>query len=185
MAKKVLILLYIFNILFLVFWILNSIFSSFYLYDKYAGLFIGIILAVWFLLYIIISIRNIFYVKDLITLNNGEKLKEDAEFVKFNSIPFWEINFFIFFLLSIITFLVVGSIEMFLVSIIISYIILLGTSIFSISYIRLLYKENIIGYKEMIFQIILQLIFVLDIFGIKNLKNKYSNKKENNEIKTI
>jgi hypothetical protein len=144
---------------------------------------IGFILAIWFLLYIIISIKNIFFVKYLIKQNNKDKLKKDVELIKFGSIPFWIINFIILSILTIGAVMGTRGILIFLVPIpiFISYIILLGTSIFSISYIRLLYKENNIVHKEMILQIILQLIFVLDIFGIIYLKNKYSIKNENNE----
>jgi hypothetical protein len=139
---------------------------------------IGITLAIWFMAYIIISIKNIFYNKYLLINNDTDKLKKNAELVKFGAIPFWIINFIILALITIAAVMGTRGILMFFVPIpiFLSYIIFLGTSIFSISYIRLLYKEKVIVFKQMVIYIILQLIFCLDIIGIIYLKNKYKNK---------
>ena len=180
MTKIVLFLLYLFNAIFICFGIIMFFaFSILYRYINTSFMVIGILLAIWFLIYIIISIKNIFYVNDLIKQNNKGKLKNNAESIKLCSIPFWVINFIILSIFTIGAVMSTRGILIFLVPIpiFVSYIILLGTSIFSISYIRLLYKENKIGYKGMLIYTIFQLMFVFDIFCIIYLKYKYSNKK--------
>jgi hypothetical protein len=122
--------------------------------------------------FLIVTILNIFYTKRLIKQRERKKLKKSAEIVKLASIPFWIINFLV---LSLSAFAAIiatrGFGIVFLpIFILITYIALLGTSVFSISYIRLLYKEKEIGFAQMTIHIILQLCFVSDIIGIIYLK---------------
>ena len=132
----------------------------------------GILLALWFVIFIILSIRNIIYTNKLLKRCEIDKLKKLTEFIKFGAIPFWIINFILLSLLTIA--IVMGTrgigIVIIPVPIIIAYIILLGTSIFSIPYIKLLYKGKKIGFKQMVIHIILQLCFVWDVIGIIYLK---------------
>jgi len=176
MSRIVLLFLYMYNLIFIgfiVYFVLNfknNSITGFYV--------VGIILAIWFIAYIVISIKNIFYNKYLLVNNDNDKLKKNAELVKFGAIPFWIINFIILALITFAAVMGTRGILMFFVPIpiLVSYIIFLGTSIFSISYIRLLYKEKVIVFKQMVIYIILQLIFCLDVVGILYLKIKYKNK---------
>jgi hypothetical protein len=139
----------------------------------------GILLVSWFVIFLILSIRNIIYTNKLLKRSEIDKLKKLTEFIKFGAIPFWIINFILLSLFTIA--IVMGTrgigIVIIPVPILITYIILLGTSIFSIPYIKLLYRIKKIGFKQMVIHIILQLCFVWDVIGILYLK--INNKKEN------
>jgi len=149
MAKKLLVMLYLFNAIFIVYLIFvilsTEVFvKALYKYVNISFIITGILIAVWFIAYIIISIRNIFYAKKLLVNNEKDDLKKSTELIKLKSVPFWILNFIFLFLITIAA--VAGSrggaIFLAPIPIFISYIILLGTSIFSIAYIRLLYKKN-------------------------------------------
>jgi len=140
-----------------------------------------IILLFWFIGYIILLIKNIIISKKYIENNDTNILKELTEKIKFKSISFWILNI----ILSIIIFYnlirISESFVFLIFPIIFIYIIFLGTSVFSIFYIRLLYKRNEFKYFQMIIHIILQLCFILDVMDIIYLKIKsYKYSKNNN-----
>jgi len=144
MSRIILLLLYLYNVIFIGFIVY---FALNFKNNTFIGfVVVGITLAIWFIVYIVIAIKNIFYNKYLLKNNDNDTLKKNAELVKFGAIPFWIINFII---LALITFAAVmgtrGILIFFVpIPILVSYIIFLGTSIFSISYIRLLYKEKLL-----------------------------------------
>ena len=121
----------------------------------------------------IISIISIFISSKLIKQNDEEKLRKSARLVKLGSIfffiaaflyydfkikGFWEINIIVYFIALCTA--------------------LLGTSVFSIAYIRLLYKEKKLCIGQAIIFTILQLIFVLDIIAALFLAHSKKNKEE-------
>jgi hypothetical protein len=173
MARKHLILLYSLNILFIVF-ISFLIFTMNILY-KYANtMFIVffIVLIIWLIIYIITSIKNVMTSRKYIRELEINKLKKISEDIKFKSIPFWIINFLVLLFLTISAVVGTKGILIFIIpiSILFTYIILLGTSVFSISYIILLYKNNNILLIQLIFHVILQLCFVFDIIDMFYLR---------------
>jgi uncharacterized protein YfaS (alpha-2-macroglobulin family) len=132
--------------------------------DKYVseGIF-GVIIFLSCLLlltFIALSIINIFRSSKLIKQKDEEKLRKSAYLIKFGSIPFW------------IAVFVIVEITFRLDSIVLAlfYVILLGTSIFSIAYIRLLYNVNKLNLKQMVINTLLQFVFVLDIISVFFLK---------------
>ena len=129
--------------------------------------------------YIIVSIINIFYAKKLIKQKCKEKLKKLTEVSKFGSIPFWIINFIILVIVGILGVVATrGAGIIFLpILMLLTYILFLGTSVFSISYIKLLYQEGEIVSLHKNMHIILQLCFILDIVDIIYLKIKLNQKK--------
>ena len=145
--------------------------------DEYFHIIFLILFTIWFLIFIILSIKNINNCKNYLKNNEKKLLKTLSENIKLKSIPFWIINFIILLFFSIgALFGTRGFFIIFLpIPIIFTYLILLGTSIFSISYIRLLYKNNEIKKYQMIIHIILQLCFIWDIIDIIYLKIKIKN----------
>jgi hypothetical protein len=135
--------------------------------------------------YIIVSIINIFYAKKLIKQKNKEKLNKLMRVIKFGSIPFWIINFIILVIAGIFGIVATrGAGIIFLpILVLLTYILFLGTSVFSIAYIKLLYQEGEIVSIHKILHIILQLCFVLDIVDIIYLKIKLNKNKKPNEEK--
>jgi hypothetical protein len=60
-----------------------------------------------------------------------------------------------------------------------AYIILLSTSTYSISYLKLLKKNGIININEFIKNILIQLFFITDIIGLFKIINEIGNEKSN------
>jgi hypothetical protein len=100
---------------------------------------------------------------------------------KFGSIPFWIINFIILVIVGILGVVATrGAGIIFLpILMLLTYILFLGTSVFSISYIKLLYQEGEIVSLHKNMHIILQLCFILDIVDIIYLKIKLTKKEKN------
>ncbi|MDR0473491.1 MAG: hypothetical protein LBH43_07470, partial [Treponema sp.] len=121
----------------------------------------------------LISVINIFHSSKLLKQQNGEKLKKSARLVKFGSIFFW-----------IAVFIIYKEIEVYYTFLfgISLYSVLLGTSVFSIAYIRLLYKEKKLSLGQTIIFTLLQLCFVLDILGLLFLAYSEKSKKPAKEI---
>lgn len=117
------------------------------------------VLALSLLAYVVLSIINIFKSRGLVKRQETEKLEKRMSLIKFGSIFFWIAAFFI-----------AKNDQWSICSLIIFYFLLLGTSVFSIAFIRSLRGENRISSKQNVIHILLQLIFVLDIIGFLILK---------------
>jgi uncharacterized protein YfaS (alpha-2-macroglobulin family) len=107
----------------------------------------------------VISIISIFKSSKLIKQQDEEKLKKSSRLVKLAAIPFW-----------IIVAVIIAKMRLWgyekIIAFIVLYILLLGTSIFSIGYIRLLQKIKQINLKRTVIFILLQFVFILDIISI-------------------
>ena len=155
--------------------------------DSSLGVAIGgifILLGVLSLLaFLVISIISIFRSSKLIKQQDEEKLKKSARLVKTGSVFLW-VSAFIYY---IIIYKITGSWninkDIISISLYISlYAALLGTSVFSIAYIRLLYKEKKISPVKTVIYTLLQLIFVFDIISILIITRSGTNKKSAREI---
>jgi len=146
-----------------------------------------ILFSLWFCVFIAVSIKNIIVAKRYVREKQKDKLRKLTEITKFGSIPFWIINFVILFFFTIAA--IVGTRGIFIVfvpvPIFFSYLLLLGTSVFSISYVRLLYKEKDITLGMAIVHTILQLCFCWDIFDIIYLKYKFGSTIATNEQSSV
>jgi len=128
------------------------------------------------LAYIVLSIIGIFKARGLVKRRDEEKLKKSASVVKLGAIFFWIIT------IIFLKWAYLWGIEK-LIARGICYIVLLGTSIFSLSYIRLLFKEKKLTAGQTVLYTLSQLFFVIDIIGIlflrhsgKNIEDKDSKK---------
>jgi hypothetical protein len=126
-------------------------------------LFLVFAILLLFCSYFVLSIISIFNSRKMIIQQEKEKLLKSACLVKFGSIPFWVAVLYINSQL-----LFWGSEIIF--GLVFIYILLLGTSIFSIAYIKLLFREKTINTGKMVIHTLLQLFFVLDIINIFILK---------------
>ena len=140
---------------------------------------------------------SIIYTKHLIKQERINELKKSAELIKFGTIFFWIINFVILFMfhtgigifillkgfiirnLSLIMPAIGMTIIFVLISVLGTYILLLSTSIFSISYIWLLYKKRKMEFIQMVIHIGFQFLFFWDIVDMIFLKLKYTKLNEN------
>jgi uncharacterized protein YfaS (alpha-2-macroglobulin family) len=120
---------------------------------------IGTLLILLSFVFYLVSVINIFYSSRLIKQRNEEKLRRSARLVKFISIVLW---------VAAVPFYKLTGVEktLFLTAM---YIVLLGTSVFSIAYIRLLYKEKKLSIRQAFFYTLSQLIFVLDFIAVLSL----------------
>jgi uncharacterized protein YfaS (alpha-2-macroglobulin family) len=113
------------------------------------------------LAFLVLSISNIFRSSKLIKQQDDEKLQKSTYFIKYGSIPFW--------MISIVVAKTI-AIWLDLIALIFFYVILLGTSVFSIAYIRLLYNVKKLNLKQMVIHTLSQFVFVLDIISVFFLK---------------
>ena len=123
------------------------------------------VLLLWFVIYLIVSIINIISILLDYRNNSSDRLFKKMKRVKITLIPFWIINFICYFPISVLGLLAGHGFGFLIVPIFIfvSYMVLLLTSIFSISYLLNLRKNKIITGKQLIMHSILQLCFVIDI----------------------
>ena len=123
---------------------------------------------VWAVLFIIYFICNIIFLNINVKNKNVEKIKNYCKIIKYYSIPFWIMNIISYIGLIIAFFFIMfGWVIIFIpIPIFISYIILLATSSYSISYLIIMKRNGSITKKQFIKNIILQLCFIFDIIGI-------------------
>jgi len=153
MAKVQLVLINLICAAIIAFIIITKVFYSYFLND-----ILTLALVLLFLAFTVISIISIFKSSKLIKQQNKEKLKKSARFAKIGSIFFWIAALFFFFS-NVVWFLDV-EIKIF---VILAYTIMLGTSVFSIAYIRFLHKEKKLSPAQAVIFILSQLIFGVDI----------------------
>jgi hypothetical protein len=142
----------------------------------------GMIFAIWglwFLLFIIVTIINIINVVKIFIQKDLLSLKQYTKKIKIGLIPFWILNFIGLTTLTIMINMPSHGFGIFIVPIPImaSYFVLMITSVFSILFLLILYKNNKINNKQFLIYILTQLLFVFDIIAIIYLFNK--SKKEN------
>jgi uncharacterized protein YfaS (alpha-2-macroglobulin family) len=136
---------------------------------------IWILLALLLLAFDVISIISIFKSSKLIKQKDEEKLKKSARLVKFGSIIFWIAAFILYKVMRL------WGIEK-IIFLTLLYTVLLGTSVYSIAYIKLLRKEKKLNLVLAIIFTLSQLFFVFDILGILFLASFVKNKKSAREI---
>ena len=139
---------------------------------------IFLVLAIWFILFLIFSIINIISIRIDFKNNDSRKLLKKMRRIKIGLIPFWVINFLAY--IPICTILIVAGhgfgfliVPIFIFA---SYIVLLLTSIFSILYLLNLRKNGIIQNKNLIIHTLLQLLFVFDIVDTIYIIKKWGKK---------
>jgi hypothetical protein len=140
---------------------------------------IPIIFLFWLSIYIYFIVINIINTVILYRQNNISELRKNAKIIKLTLIPFWILHFI---LSAIIIFIFLGisrgmGIIFVPIPIFFTYILLLITSIFSITYILLLNKNKYL--KHYYVHILLQLCFVIDIIDIIYLFRKINLEKNN------
>jgi hypothetical protein len=128
--------------------------------------------------YVVVSIISIFRAHGMVKRRDEEKLKKSASVVKLGSIFFWIV------VLVFIKLIDLWGIEK-LIARGICYIVLLGTSIFSLAYIRLLFKEKKLNAGQTVLYTLSQLFFVIDIIGILILRHSVKNAGEKNYKKSV
>ena len=130
------------------------------------------------ILLLILSIINLISAIKLFIQKDVILLRKSMILIKLASIPFFIFNF-IFFVVVLFVFVVASrglGIILVPIPIIITYLILLVTSTYSILFIIILKRFKIISNKSAIINIIIQLIFVLDMIGVLFLLKNYSKK---------
>ncbi|MDR0302222.1 MAG: hypothetical protein LBI04_07930, partial [Treponema sp.] len=151
---------------------LSIMVANYFFYDVTNTLEILFVLLL--LAFDVISVISIFRASKLIKQQDEEKLKKSARLVKFGSIFFWITAFVVYKTTGLW-----GSGKTALIPL---YTVLLGTSVFSIAYIRLLRKEKKLSLGQAVFLTLLQLFFVLDILAIALLACLEKSKKSAAEI---
>ncbi|MCL2800470.1 MAG: hypothetical protein FWD28_01750 [Treponema sp.] len=128
---------------------------------------------VWLLIFIILNICNLIYLKIKIKDIDIKKIRKYCLIIKILAIPYWVISAALHFSLFFIFYKYYNS-EIFYIPfpVIISYIILLSTSSYSILYLNLLKKGDLISFDKYIKNIILQLLFITDLIGVLKITNK-------------
>jgi len=139
---------------------ITSFSDSLNIYEK-----LPIIFLLWFIFYFIFSIVNIISLIYDYKNNNSEILFKKMKRLKIGLIPFWIINFICYIPISAILLVAGHGFGFIIVPIFIflSYTVLIFTSIFSIVYLKLLRRNEIITKKQFIIHTILQLFFILDV----------------------
>ncbi|MDR0442273.1 MAG: alpha-2-macroglobulin family protein [Treponema sp.] len=158
MARIQLIALYLINVMFIVLMQMSSNYAS----NRSISI-AAIIFTVVSCAFLLVSIINIFYSGRLVKRQETEKLKKSASLIKFGAIPFW-IVLLIF--LKKFSGELVGN-DVFILAAM--YILLLGTSVAGLSYIRSLHKEKQITAGQRVIHTLFQLCFILDVLGIAYL----------------
>jgi uncharacterized protein YfaS (alpha-2-macroglobulin family) len=110
------------------------------------------------LAFAVLAIINIFRSSKLIKQQDEKELEDSAYLMKLGAIPFW--------LVALVSTKNISGIEGLIVFLILFYLLLLGTSVFSIAYIKLLHKEKKLNLKQTVIYTLLQLVFFLDIISI-------------------
>lgn len=123
------------------------------------------ILFLWLIVFLIVSIINVRNVILDYRNNESDKLLKKMKRIKLSLIPFWAINFICYIPISALLLVVGHGFGLFIVPmfVVISYVVLIITSIFSISYLLRLRKNKLITNKQSIIHSILQLCFVIDV----------------------
>jgi hypothetical protein len=120
---------------------------------------------------VVIFIVSIFRVPKLVTQKDEEKLKKSAIMVKLSAIPLWIIILILLFNFNFWYFYETIILDLSLL------VPLWGTSIFSISYIRVLYKKKKLSLRQTVIYTVLQFCFVLDIISFLYLRYTKTNKR--------
>jgi hypothetical protein len=167
MAKVQMVLL---NVLAAIFTVIFFIARKPYITDDIAIL-IALLVFLLLLALVIISIISIFHSVKLVKQKDEEKLRKSAGMVKLSTIPFWIILPILFIDYN---FWYHYEIIIMLLSL---YIPLLGTSVFSIAYVQLLYKKKKLTRARTIVYTLLQLCFFLDIVSTLYLRYTKKNKR--------
>jgi hypothetical protein len=119
---------------------------------------------------VIFAVINIFITFKLYKNNEYNSLRKNMKSTKLGAIPYFIINFIFYFLLFALFFaasrgiMIVTPIPLlFLVPIAFTYLSVLSTSFYGIGFIVILYKAKKLKIGKLIFHILLQLCFVLDV----------------------
>lgn len=158
---------------------LDGSFEFRFIYD-WAEIMYFYFFVIWTIIFIIFNICNIVYLINKIKNNNIEIIKKYCRIIKIIIIPFWIIIIILYFGSSYI-FYITYNMALFdmPMPIIISYIILLSTSSYSISYLTILKKNGIININQFLKNVIFQLFFITDIIGVfKIIKNDKKSKRK-------
>ena len=141
------------------------------------------ILIIWFIIFVIFTIITIIYLKYLVKNNKFESIQNFVKIVKFSIIPFWIINIIAYFGVIQFFFILMWGMAILIIPIIviISYLVLLSTSIYSIFYIIILKNSNKLTKTQFIIHVLLQLCFIFDIIDLIYLLNL--SKRKNIEIR--
>lgn len=174
------------------FMIILLLFSSFYELIENGA--VGWIQWLLLALIVISGILNlIFAVKNIINTcrlyKNGEynSLRKYMKVLKLGSIPYFVLNFAIYFLLFMVLFaathgvLVATPIPfLFLPPILFAYLTVLFTSSYGIGFLAIIKKEKRLKSRSLIIHVLLQLCFVLDIISTIILLIRYKVEQTNN-----
>ena len=115
----------------------------------------------------VISIISIFLSAKMVKQKNEEKLKKSSILVKLGAIPFWIMS------LIVLKKENVSGKDLFF-ALLFLFIMLLGTSVYVIASIRLLYKEKKLRSAQMVIHTVLQFFFVLDIISVFCLNKDFA-----------
>jgi hypothetical protein len=157
--------------IFLIIWAKNYIFIDRETSQNEAVKFLAIIFIIWliwFLPFLVITIINIISVIKLFIRKELNTLAKYTKVIKFGLIPFWIINFIGYTAFVIMINMPSHGFGIFIVPIPImaSYSVLIITSLFSILFLMLLYKNGILNSKQILIHFIMQICFIFDIISI-------------------
>jgi hypothetical protein len=144
------------------------------------AMIVALLLFFSLLAFIILSIINIVRSSAFIKQKNEEKLKKSTCLLKIGAIPFWIAMVSIHGIFKY--FWVNQWIVILVVFYALLYVLLLGTSVFSIAYIQLLYKEKKLGSRKAAISTLLQFVFFLDIISTLFLGYSGKGKKSAGEM---
>ena len=170
MAKVQTVLLNVITAIFIAMLLMSNKFVS----DSILGIAV-LLLILSSLGFLVISIISISRSSKLIKQQDEEKLKKSSRLVKYGSVLFWIFAF------VLVKYMYLNYFEL-KIAFVLFYFCLLGTSIFSIAYIRLLYKEKKLSRTQKAILTLFQFCFVLDILSICFLHYSEKSKKSASEI---
>jgi hypothetical protein len=128
-------------------------------------LIIGLLL--WFTLFLIGNISNIFNLLNNLKVKDIKSVYSSIKILKLGSIPFYILNFIVTGIFFAFIFFATRGIGLILlpIPVLITWIILLSTSVNSISFLVFIYKNRVITKKSFILNLLAQLTFVIDIIS--------------------
>lgn len=134
------------------------------------SLFFTLILGFWI---IISQIKVLLHLSSHLTISRRTKLRKQYKFLKLSLIPFFVINFLYWIILFVVVpmGIIVGIVYLPVV-IILTYFVTIVTGIYGLTTIMAYKRTGYLGKEFIIIHLILQFVFVLDIFDTWYLLKK-------------
>ena len=128
----------------------------------------------WIIILFFILVINLIKLIRLFNANEIDVIQKYTYTIKYSLIPYWIINFFLSLIFWIIILGASRGLGVFILPlpILFNFCMLCFTSMYSVSYILLLWKNDYIKNSHFLLYTVSQFFFVIDILGLVILKKK-------------